>query len=334
MCCFTLLLLPVLGLVCMDFLVISRVSDHFAYLAIIPVTAAIAALAVSYLPGTLRYCPLIAAVVFLSVVTSHRARVIANGETLWRDTLQKNPESWTAHNNLGGILAKQNKLDAAIGEFQAAQRLNTNFVAALANLGHAYAEQRKYSEADQQFEAALKIKPADAAVQRSYGESLQEQGKPEEAANHLREAARLEPSPELRMELGALLHQNGDSAEAITQYRAALESEPELVEALNNLAWLLATSPEKSMRNGTEAVKHAEKACRLTRRKDARALGTLAASYAETGRFTEAVSTAGEAVAVAAAEGNGDFAESIRQLQAMFRSGHAFHEKAPQRNPQ
>jgi hypothetical protein len=108
-----------------------------------------------------------------------------------------------------------------------------------------------------------------------------------------------------------------------------LARQPDSLEALNNLAWILATSPDAAVRNGAEAVPFAEKVCRLTDRKNAVAIGTLAAAYAEAGRFADAVSTATQAATQAEAEGNMPFATMNRQLRALYQSGRPYHEPAP-----
>jgi Flp pilus assembly protein TadD len=145
----------------------------------------------------------------------------------------------------------------------------------------------------------------------------------------LREAVRVEPRTDLRLRLAALLHETGNVGEAVEQYRAALRREPDSLEALNNLAWLLATSPDAAVRNGSDAVRFAEQACRLTNRTNPGLIGTLAAAYAEAGRFNDAVEAAGQAAALAEAAGNSQFARMNRQLQSLYRTGRPFREPAP-----
>src|ERR1019366_3785041 len=90
---------------------------------------------------------------------------------------------------------------------------------------------------------------------------------------------------ETETEVAAKLSGRGDFAGAVARYQRALQIDPYLVEALNNLAWLLATCPEASLRNGPEAVQHAEQACQLTQSRRTIMVGTLAAAFAEAGRF-------------------------------------------------
>jgi len=91
---------------------------------------------------------------------------------------------------------------------------------------------------------------------------------------------------------------------------------------------LRATAPDPSLRNGPEAVRLAERVCQLTQYKEAFLIGTLAAAYAEAGRFDDAVVTAQKACAVALAQGQTEIAASNEQLLELYKSGRAFHQKA------
>jgi hypothetical protein len=71
----------------------------------------------------------------------------------------------------------------------------------------------------------------------------------------------------------------------VAHFREAIGIDPKFAQAQSNLAWLLATSPEATVRNGAEALKLAAKAVDLSQGKDASMLDALAAAYAETGRF-------------------------------------------------
>jgi len=110
--------------------------------------------------------------------------------------------------------------------------------------------------------------------------------------------------------------------------------QPDSVEALNNLAWLLATCPDGAVRNGAEAVRCAERASGLPAPKEMCVAGTLAAAYAEAGRFKEAVATAEKAVEAETAAGETRFAALNTQLLTLYRAGRPFHEPPPrERNP-
>ena len=98
---------------------------------------------------------------------------------------------------------------------------------------------------------------------------------------------------------------------------------------LNNLAWALATSPEAEFRDGTQAVQLAERACELTHYGQPLFIGTLAAAYAEAGRFPEAVTTAEKVEQLATTAGLTDVAAKNRQLLELYRAGKPCHEPAP-----
>ena len=131
-----------------------------------------------------------------------------------------------------------------------------------------------------------------------------------------------------QVELAERLFRQGDSAGAVARYRLALQADPGLVPALNNLAWIRATSPEPALRDGPEAVRLAEGACRLTQYKQTVLVGTLAAAYAEAGRFPEAVTTAEMACTLAADEGDPALLARNQQLLELYRAGKPCHEPA------
>jgi Flp pilus assembly protein TadD len=111
----------------------------------------------------------------------------------------------------------------------------------------------------------------------------------------------------------------GNLKEAIANYRQVLQQKPDSAAALNDLAWILATAPQAELRNGPEAVGMAERACRLGGAGNARFLGTLAAAYAEAGRFPEAVKTAEQARDLAVAAGEKSLAEGTEARLARYR---------------
>jgi Flp pilus assembly protein TadD len=347
---FVITLFPAMGFFDMYYLALSRVADHFVYLPLIGIAALVAA-ALSALVARFfaleRRMPRLqsvppdwasafaravcgggaaALIVAFSLLTMQRARVLARDELLWRDTLAKNPSSWTAHNNLGCILAAQNKYGEAMEEFQSSLRFNADNAQAHCNLGRALAATGQQAEAESHFRRALALRPKNAGIQESFGSFLAAQGRVEEAILHLRESVRLEPDVPTRLELAGLLHGTGDDRGAAAQFRAVLAAKPDSQEALNNLAWLLATCSDATARNGPEAVRLAERACRLAHFEDVRSLGTLAAAYAEAGRFSEAVATAQKALERATATGQEQMAALCGQLLELYRAGKLWHE--------
>ena len=98
---------------------------------------------------------------------------------------------------------------------------------------------------------------------------------------------------------------------------------------LNDLAWRLATHPLAAVRNGAEAVEHAERACELTQRQQPQLIGTLAAAYAEAGRFDDAVRAAENAITAASAAGLQEIVERNQFLLQLYRAGKPYHDPEP-----
>ena len=97
---------------------------------------------------------------------------------------------------------------------------------------------------------------------------------------------------------------------------------------LNNAAWLFATSPKAEIRDGQLAVDLAEGACEMTHYQETFVVGTLAAAYAEAGRFEEAISTAQKACALASARGEPELLERNQELLELYRAHKPFHQAA------
>ena len=130
------------------------------------------------------------------------------------------------------------------------------------------------------------------------GQALAKLGKPDEACAQFTEALRLAPQyPEARLQLAIVLAGQGKTTEAISHYRLARNVPPSAPDSgvMNNLAWILAAGPSPELRNGAQAVKLAARACELDHDRQPMFIGTLAAAYAEAGRFDEAVAAAQKA---------------------------------------
>jgi spermidine synthase len=125
----------------------------------------------------------------------------------------------------------------------------------------------------------------------------------------------------------------GKLAEAVEHNREALRLEPRLRSARNNLAWLLATSPDASLRDPAEALRLAEGLRNEMREPSANLLDTLAAAYAAAGRFEEAIRSAEQAMALAEAEGALARAQTFRRRISDYRSREPYIEEYPSADP-
>jgi Tfp pilus assembly protein PilF len=179
------------------------------------------------------------------------------------------------------------------------------------------------------FEHALQVTSKNACAHFSLGNELANQGKTQQGLKEWETAIEIEPGrADIHGRIASSLSRQGDFTGAIARYRRALQIDPDHAEVLNNLAWLLATCPEGSLRNGPEAVRLALKACELTRFGRTIMVGTLAAAYAEAGRFAEAATTAQKACALATEEGDGALLARNQQLLDLYRTGQPYHETA------
>jgi hypothetical protein len=118
----------------------------------------------------------------------------------------------------------------------------------------------------------------------------------------------------------------GETREAMSQYARALLQTPDFPEALDGLSWILATDTHAEFRNGVEAMRMAERACELTGYKQAVMMTTLAAAYAETGRFEQATATATKANELASSTGQKAVAETCERLLESIKSRTPFRE--------
>jgi tetratricopeptide (TPR) repeat protein len=111
----------------------------------------------------------------------------------------------------------------------------------------------------------------------------------------------------------------GDLKDAVAHWKQSLEIQPGNMNAQVNLAWALATSPDASLRNGTRSVELAQNVARRVGHPNAMVLRTLAAGYAESGRFSDAIDTAGRALQLAIAQNNSALAEDLQLNIANYR---------------
>jgi tetratricopeptide (TPR) repeat protein len=151
--------------------------------------------------------------------------------------------------------------------------------------------------------------------------ALGEKGRPDEAIPHFEKAVALDPANwTAHANLGRAYIAQHRSDRAIPHLERALRQAPDNPAVLNEAAWVLATCTDATLRNGTEAVTLAEHAVELTSGRDAAMLATLAAAYAETGRFDKAVELEKRAADLATQQGNAPLAATLRarltQLEA------------------
>lgn len=229
----------------------------------------------------------IAVTIPLAMATYARNNVYASDTGIWFDTIQKQPKNARARNNYASDLLKSGQSKAAEGHLQIAVTESPNFAEAHANLGVALATEGRTAEALPHFERALEINPFYTDAYHNIAEAY-----------------------------GA----NNQLAKAVKYFLKALDQRPDDVALLNKAAWILATAIDPAARDGKEALVLAEHAVKLTERHDASSLDTLAAAYAEAGRFDEAVTAGTEALTLARARRDQAFPEELTQRLALYRA--------------
>jgi spermidine synthase len=147
-------------------------------------------------------------------------------------------------------------------------------------------------------------------------------GKLDQAIVEYQAALAVNPAyPEAHYNLGDALYERGRVAEALVHWRAVLRAEPNHLVLLNRMARVLAASPEPSIRDGAEAVVLAERAARLSDRREPAILDTLAAAYAAGGRFSEALETARRALDLATRANQQALAVALKSRIALYEAG-------------
>jgi Tfp pilus assembly protein PilF len=319
-------LFPALGFFQMYYFALSRVSDHLQYIPLCAFAAGLGFVLINRRWLRLGTIAFAAVLIGFAALTWKRATILARDETVWEDTLKNNPASWTAHNNLGCIRAEQGRMTEAVDHFRASIAVDPKNAAAHSNLARALAAQNDTPAAETEFQLANDLKPGDPEISRNYAQLLLQEKKPAEARRVLETVPINKRDLEASLALGRLCQMQRDPRKAEDAYRDALKRDPDSLEALNNLAWLLSTSTNPALRDGAEATRCAEKACELTKCGQPMFVGTLAAAYAEAGRFSDAVATAQKASTLADGAGNPQFAEMNRRLMRLYESGRPFRQ--------
>jgi tetratricopeptide (TPR) repeat protein len=252
---FAVALFPALGFVSVFPFRYSFVADHFAYLAAIP----FAALAAARVPGRAIAMAACVAAAVLGALTHAQSRDYRDAETLYRATIQRNPSSWLAQNNLGRLLLGQGRTDEALAPLEAAARLQPAYAEPFANLGRLHVRRGEHALAVEPLETALKLDPANAPAHYNLGVALQALGRAEAAAGEFAEAARLQPgAAEPEFALGNVLQGLGRPGDAIAHYETALRSAPMEAAIHNNLGGALVAAGRLD-----EAAAHFSEALRL-----------------------------------------------------------------------
>ena len=258
-------LFPVLGFFEQGFYRYSFVADQWQYPAIAaPIALAVAAAASIFrrmgeqhrlrerLAG-------IAVVIALGAATGIRGGIYADDETLWRDTLAKNPQGWIAHTNLGFALWQAGKVPEAVVHWEQALRINPNSAETHNDMGMALAQAGRTQDAINHFERALQIKPDYADAHNNLGLALAQAGRIQDAIGQFELALSFNVNDvEAHSNLGMTLARAGRFPEAIGRFEQALQIDSNYAEVHNNLALAL-----WQVGRVQDAIRHWEQALRI-----------------------------------------------------------------------
>ena len=327
---YVVMLAPVIGILQVGY---QAHADRYTYLPQIGLSLALAwgarDLCASWQQGRLVLGVLAAAIVtLLALAARTQAGYWKDSESLWSYTLSRTSNNAMAELNLGEAVHKKGRVDEAIAHLTKAVEIQPGNFTNHASLGISLLTKGRRDEALFHLRASLALNPNQAPIHSSLGVALLEAGQPEESVAHLRKALEIDPNDgDAHYNLGNTLMQMKQGREAVTEYEQAVKINPKDTQALNNLAWILATWPDALIRDGTKAVHFAERAEALTERRSPVISATLAAAYAEAGRFDDAVKTGQHALQLAATEGNISRADSIRAQIELYQSGAAFRDQ-------
>jgi tetratricopeptide (TPR) repeat protein len=232
-------LVPALGFFDVYPMRYSFVADHFQYVAGLGVLTLIGAVSHGLLVRLEARAPLGMAFVVLAVLaalTFQQTFIYHDLETLWRDTLAKNPGAWMAYHNLGGVLEQKGRDEDALALYREALRRKPDFADVLNNMGNIFARQGRADDAIHSYTESLRLLPTQAEAHSNLGALLAARGDLAGARRHYDEALRIRPAfPGIHVNLGNLNVLEGRPAEAIPHYQQALVLAPDDAGAHYNL---------------------------------------------------------------------------------------------------
>ena len=197
----------------------------------------------------------------------------------------------------------------------------------LIGLGHVHVAEGRQAEGLRHFEEAVRLDPHDPDAAAELGVGWVRAGRYADARPYVEQALRVQPdSAPIQVALALVFAGLGQPEVAVRLNRRALELDPGMGDAANNLAWLLATSPNPRVRDPDEAIRLAERAVAASDSPDPGRLDTLAAALASRGRFDDAVRTVAEAARLAEERGQTGTAAALREHEQRFRKQQPYRE--------
>ncbi len=243
-----------------------------------------------------------------------------------QQALQINPDYADAHRDLGSCYFRLGRLDEAITELQRAVELEPESATCRKALANVLVQKGRIADATVQYQRALDINPGDPDARHRLGVCFIQLGQVDQAIAQYQKAIALQPRfVEAYNDLAFAFTQKKMAADAIDNFEKALKLDSRYMPAEVNLAWLLATWPEPSFRDGNRAVILAEDGNNVVGGNNPQILRILAAVYAEAGRFSEARSAAQKALALATAQSNTVLIQQLPKEIALYQNNSPYH---------
>src|SRR5436189_647825 len=196
------------------------------------------------------------------------------------------------------------------------------------NLGIVFLRKGNLDETISLLQAAVDLRPENSPAHENLAKALLQKGQVTDALVHYRRLLELQPDNiEVHNIVGTVLIQQGQAREAVEEWQKVLAIQPDNGNAMSNLAWVFATSPDDSLRDRAKAVQLAEQAMRISGGRIPLTFRTLAAAYAENGRFSEAIQTAQRGIELANSRGNSGLATELQSNIVLYQ------ERQPLRDP-
>ncbi|MBO0697734.1 MAG: tetratricopeptide repeat protein [Zavarzinella sp.] len=230
------------------------------------------------------------------VAFAHRGRVLKElGEPdralkNFDEAIRLNPQHPAWWRERGALYEEMKELDKAVRDYTESIRLNPLDPLTFLDRGVAYKAQKEYDKAAADYTEAIRLDPKWANAYYDRANIYRIRKEYDKAAADYTEAIRLDPKdPDAYYNRASAYKAKRDYEKAVADYTAVTRLDPNDADAYDSLAWLLATCPDAKVRDGAKAVDYAGTACELTDAKSAFFLATLAAAFAEAGKFDQAV---------------------------------------------
>lgn len=246
--------------------------------------------------------------------------------TLYGHAVAADPRDDLAQVRLADTLLEQGRVVEAAIHYQEANALHARWMQAELGLADVAAALGRFDQAILLYQHWVQLAPHQVRPVASLGRALLRSGRFEQALASFESGLRLDPEvPALYAGRAEALDRLGRWDAAVAAYDEALRRDPGLSGVANNLAWILAVSPDPALRDPPRAIRLAESAVAGNPGDPAR-LDTLAAAYAAAGRFDDAIRTGKRAVELAERIGAAPVAEQAQQRLSLYEKGRPYRE--------